>query len=200
MPTNKGITTSCLLCDFKGRSDSVKRHIRNTHAKYSPTENFIACKAGRVIVTVKHPYETKEIVYYCNGVCLDCGASIKNNQAKNHLVCFNNHVCKEKQERTKTNSANSTDSTDSTTVSTDSTEVSVEVEPVDYKQLVDDIIHDVTSIKIKGNQGKTKEIIRRILRDNISDQTDDCGVTNYKDVLELSFAELSRLLIKSIPE
>lgn len=100
MPNHTASVRLCLLCSYTGRSDAVKRHIRSVH-KTPPDDNFVACKDGRVIVTVERPHPG--VIRYLKGVCLDCGDTIKNgeikNQAKNHLTPFINHHCKPKQER-----------------------------------------------------------------------------------------------------
>ena len=100
MPKNRAVVRCCLLCSYTGRSDAVKRHIRSVH-KTPPDDNFVACKDGRVIVTVERPHPG--IIRYLKGVCLDCGDTIKNgkikNQATNRLTPFETHICKPKQER-----------------------------------------------------------------------------------------------------
>ena len=194
MPTNVGITTTCLLCSHTGRSDNIKRHVIKQHSDTADSDKIKL--VGRIAVCVSVPYpETPDIKRYRQGVCLDCGTSVtKHKDDKNHqsLAVFQSHSCKAKQVR----SAVSTPRAVSKTV--DAAE-SVRTAPVadNYKKMYECILDNIVGMKVPESQRENKDKIRLLLRENLEINTDeDTEQVDYADALEQSFSELARLFCK----
>jgi hypothetical protein len=94
----------CILCDFKSRSDHVKRHVKLTHNNHPVPAGWEAVP-GKPTVLVQ-PYVTNGATKAKEGVCLQCGSCIKNiikDGGKGYVppgfAIFLSHNCRDKQVR-----------------------------------------------------------------------------------------------------
>jgi len=165
---------SCLLCDFKGRSDAVKRHVKLIHSKQPCPEGWEAAP-GKPTVWM-HLYVANGNTKAKDGVCLECGSCIKNlvkDGARGYVPTgfklFASHTCKIKQVRQMSDPTVKVVKAPKETVASGDS----------YKLLFEKFKADLRKYPIADNR---KRKLQSILLDNFDTYTDD-DVTNYEKVL-----------------
>ena len=95
----------CPLCEYKGRSDTTKKHVINQHAKQPVPTGWRAMPSNPLVITKL--IEKHGVVKSAVGVCLQCGTCIRNIDSSvsvSYIVpgfaVFEAHRCKAKQIRT----------------------------------------------------------------------------------------------------
>lgn len=189
----------CYFCDFKGRHDSVKRHMRTNHANAVPAGHRPFNRNPKILLREQthsvRDNTTKEmvdVVQFPDGICTGCYTRISNIRedewkklVDGTMSAFRNHLCKPKQQRA------AREVTLMASPKAPKAAAKKETDNDDYHDVIEkavadageDIFNDIhDGLDASGLPPKQIESYRSLLAANTI--VDDNGVINYRESIK----------------